>query len=286
MKKYLVIDIGPVEILFIIFSEKGEKLNNSNSLILRRNIKEFCKQLDMIIKLHKDEIAGISISTIGIVDTDEEIIKKSKGIPFLNEINLKNYLEKKYKIPVHVENNAICAAMSEACKESDLNNDFIYIMFDSAFNGAIISKEKNKYKLIYSYEDDYRTLVHLSLNNLLVNICTEKNQILTREEIFDLLDSDDEKIRNIFKDWLKLVAKGILSLIYTYNPKEIIIGGIVGNFPIVIHNIEKAVNEIYFEFEGKYLKNFVKCKEIEKNESALGALINFQYRENSISKEN
>lgn len=175
--------------------------------------------------------------------------------------------------------------MSEGAKESVINKDFIYIMFDSAFNGAIISKAEDNYKLIYSYEDDYRTLVHLSLNNLLVNICTARNQVFSRDEIISFLESDDKKIQGIFDEWLKLIAKGILCLIYTYNPKEIIIGGKVGNFPIAIQNIEKAVNEIYFKQEGKYLKNFVKCKEIEKNESALGALLNFQYRENNIYKQ-
>lgn len=67
MKKYLIIDIGPVETLFIVFSEKGEKLNSSNSLTLRKNLKEFCKQMDMIVKLYKNDIVGIAISIIGIV---------------------------------------------------------------------------------------------------------------------------------------------------------------------------------------------------------------------------
>lgn len=181
MKKYLIFDIGALEVVYSIVMGNGEIRVKGSFMTPKTELKDLYKQIDRIIKCYGSVFDGISIACIGIVDSDLGIIKAVKEITYLQEIHIKKELETKYQIKVHVENNTICAAISElkfgAAKDVQ---DAVYISLSSGVGGAII-KDKRIYKdrnyfagefgLMYCYEENNKTLLSLSVDNLFIKIC-------------------------------------------------------------------------------------------------------------------
>lgn len=112
----LGIDLGGTKILAAPVVEGqvvGEPLREATP-VGRDNILE--KLVAIISKFQKDYVlAGVGIATAGIVDPDTgEIVGSTGNLPGWTGTKLKQVLESKTMLPVHVENDANAAAYGEA----------------------------------------------------------------------------------------------------------------------------------------------------------------------------
>ena len=293
MKKYLIFDIGALEVVYSIITEDGEIRVKGSFMTPKTELEELYRQIDRIVKCYGSAFDGISIACVGIVDSDLGIIKAVNEIPYLQEIHIKKELETKYQTKVHVENNTICAAISElkfgAARDVQ---DAVFISLGSGVGGAII-KDKRIYKgrnyfagefgLMYCYEENNKTLSSLSVDNLFIKICFFLGRVLNKDEIFIMVDDESVEIKKIFSDWYRSLAKGIISLQYAYDPEKIIIGGELGNQPFIISKIKNELEKMVEEIKGVKLMPKIECKEVKKSESILGALSNFLSKESLVS---
>ena len=289
MKKYLIFDIGALEVVYSILTEDGQIRVKGSFMTPKTKLEDLYRQMDRIVKCYGSVFDGISIACIGIVDSDLGIIKAVNEIPYVKDIHIKEDLEEKYKIRVHVENNTICAAISEirygAAKDLQ---DVVYISLGSAVGGAIIKDRKiyrgknyfaGEFGLMYCYEENNKTLSSLSVDNLFIKICYFLGRVLNKDEVFILVDDENLEIKKIFSDWYRSLAKGIISLQYAYDPEKIIVGGELGNQPYIISKIRDEIEQMIGEIKGVKLMPKIECKEVKKSESILGALSNFLLKE-------
>ncbi len=72
---------------------------------------------DVLVKLiHEvsdEEVAGIGVGVPSLVDSDKGIVYNVQNIPSWEEVYLKDILEKEFKVPVYVNNDANCFAVGE-----------------------------------------------------------------------------------------------------------------------------------------------------------------------------
>ncbi len=60
-----------------------------------------------------DEVAAIGIGVPSVVDVDRGIVYDVQNIPSWKEVHLKDALERDFRVPVHVNNDANCFALGE-----------------------------------------------------------------------------------------------------------------------------------------------------------------------------
>ncbi|MFA6092492.1 MAG: ROK family protein [Elusimicrobiota bacterium] len=74
-------------------------------------IDEICGTIDAVFL--RNDTAGIGIGVPSLVDTEKGIVYTVENIPSWKEVHLKEILEERYRVPVHVNNDANCFALGE-----------------------------------------------------------------------------------------------------------------------------------------------------------------------------
>ena len=112
MKKIIAVDFGGTSIRAgLMQGKKIVKLVN-NETLADKGSKVVLKQLVDTIKEAKgsEKIRGIGVGSPGPLING--VIKNPPNLPLKN-FNLKNFLKKKFKVRVEIENDASCAALAE-----------------------------------------------------------------------------------------------------------------------------------------------------------------------------
>lgn len=121
MKYAIGVDLGGTNIVTILVSEKGKIIARD------KRITEGWKGKDHVIKrmaegisavlesgrISKNQIVGIGIGTPGLVDLDKGVVYEAPNIPGWNNVPLTSIYQKKFCIPVFLENDANSAALGE-----------------------------------------------------------------------------------------------------------------------------------------------------------------------------
>lgn len=119
MNRYISIDIGGTAIKYGIICEDAEiELKKSMPTEAWKGGPSILKKVITIVrgmvKLYSGKIAGICISTAGMVDTEKGAIFYSAPlIPSYAGTEFKKILEKEFHIPCEVENDVNCAGLAE-----------------------------------------------------------------------------------------------------------------------------------------------------------------------------
>lgn len=230
MPKTIAIDLGGTNLraaivkngkILKIIIKKTPKTKN-------KLLKELCESINV---LNSWSIRRIGVSSAGPLK--DGIIKNPPNLPLKN-FDLKNFLEKKFKKKVEVENDANCAALAEAkygCKKKN----FILLTLGTGVGGGIIINSK-----LYKGEGYGGELGHIILNN---KKDLEELWKLHRSEskkyfgktllIKELLEKNDKNSKKILEYTITYLAQGIASLINIFDPEVIVLAGGVketGNF--------------------------------------------------------
>lgn len=249
-KVILGIDIGGTKIAGALVSSgrlitpiyhertpQGKKILN----IVERFYNKFSKQY---------LIAGVGISTAGMVSDLGRIVGSTGNIPGWQGTKVKEILQKKYHLPVVVENDANSAAYAEYQIGSAKGaNPLLMITLGTGVGGGLVVDGKlvrgahfaggeiGHIKLSYTKKrlctcSKYDCLeAYTSGNGLLALIKHyfphKKNQVTTRQ-LFKLSKSQNKDsifaIRAV-EDWHFYIALGICNLYQVVDPEKIILSG-------------------------------------------------------------
>ena len=226
---------------------------------------------DTIRDAYKPNVAGIGIGVPSVVDTERGIVYDVENIPSWKEVYLKDILEKEFKVPVYINNDANCFAVGErhfgAGKKYD---DFVGLITGTGMGGGII---KNGHLLpdqncgagefgIIPYKD-HNLEYYCSGNFFSVFYGTDAKAI---EERVEAGDAEAIEAMKAYGKHLGVTIKIIMS---TLDPAAIIIGGGVSKS---FHQYEKWMWEEIntFDYSGSVEKLNVIKSELD-NIAILGA---------------
>ncbi|AJR12530.1 glucokinase [Mesomycoplasma dispar] len=233
MEKFILFDIGGTNIKMAIIDNKNFFHERK---IFKTNISSILKDLEEIINsilensIFSKDIKGIAIATMGGVDVEK------KKIIFVNHKTLAYFgsdfsvLEKKFNLPVIVENDANAAAISEKFYHKNLKNYAtvtlgtgvgIGIVKDELVRGSNFLAGEFGY-LIYEGErlDDW-----LSFSSLDKKINKLYNVRISDYENFDNLYQNDADFQRIIDDYFRKVVEFTYQLAIFQNLEKIFIGG-------------------------------------------------------------
>lgn len=292
------IDIGVNYILGILTDLQGEICQEKTIKFSHLNYEEISRELfnviDTLISAMPAShygIVGIGIGVPGTVSTEGQIL----FAPNLNwkNIHLKELIEDKYHLPVHIENEANAGAYGEkrfgAGKESD---NIIYVSVGIGIGvGLILNGELYKGNNGFSGELGHMTIeangakcrcgnqgcweMYASERALLHNAEQKlppeirSNADLTLEYLLQLSKDGNEHAIRLFEEAGMYLGIGINNIVNIFNPEQIIIGNRLASSEKWLKKSmqEKWQSRIFYTHEKDLVINF---SNLSTHSSAMG----------------
>lgn len=131
MKKYIAIDIGGTSIKYGLIANEQILFSCDTDTMAKKGGWHIVSLVKNIVRKYLEEqedIAGVCISTAGMVDTKKgEIIYAGKQIPQYIGVNWKKEIKDEFNLPCEVENDVNCAGLSEAISGAGKGNKAYYV---------------------------------------------------------------------------------------------------------------------------------------------------------------
>ena len=200
-------------------------------------------------------ISGIGISTAGMVSDSGQIVGSTGNIPGWQGTKVKSILQKKYKLPVIVENDANAAAYAEyQIGQAKGANPLLMITLGTGVGGGIVVNGK----LVRGAHFAGGEIGHIKLSNEKKRLCTcsrydcfeayasgngllalikhyfpQNYKTMNKKDLFRLAKLKNRRgkvtspllaVRAV-EDWHFYIAEGICNLFQVFDPETIVLSG-------------------------------------------------------------
>ncbi|MBU4331740.1 ROK family protein [Patescibacteria group bacterium] len=213
-------------------------------------------------------VKAIGVGVPGLVD-EKGVVYEAVNIPAWDNMPLKKILEKKYQIPVYVNNDANCFALGKKYfgKGKKYNNIAGVTLGTGMGTGLIIdgklysgtsggAGEFGQIKYLDGVMEDY------SSGKFFI-----KKYKISGDEIFKLARKGDKKSLKIFDEFGYHLGKALSIIAYAIDPEIIILGGSVSEaFKFFEKSMKKSLKE------SSYKKTYSRLK-IAVSNNPQGALL-------------
>ncbi len=217
----------------------------------------------------------IGVSTAGQVNPDSGvIIYANENIPQYTGIHVRDILQKRFKVPVLVENDVNAAALAEGIYGAGKNfDDFLCLTYGTGIGGAIVNNKKIYHGTSFSAGEFGHIITHVggakcgcggygcyeqyASTTALVRATKSLDPCLNNgRTIFSHICENN--VKQIIDNWIREIVAGIVSLIHIFNPPCIVLGGGIMAEYYVIENIKKLVsNQIMKSFSSIEIRQAV-----------------------------
>ena len=193
--------------------------------------------------------SAIGVGVPSTVDVDLGIVYDVVNIPSWKVVPLKELLEKRYKIPVYVNNDANCFVVGEKYfgKATQYKN-IVGVSLGTGLGCGLIFNGK-LYEGSNCGAGEFGNIPYLSHN--VEYYCS--GQFFTDEkkvsavDIFDLAKNGDLKSIQIFEEYGFHLGTALKSILYAYDPEIIILGGSVSqSFDLFKEGMFRALHDIAY----------------------------------------
>ena len=277
----LAIDIGGTMIKYGLVSSDGKILStNKIKTEASKGLNNILNKIDNIFKGYKENNpVGIAVSGTGQINgMIGKVIGGNPIIPNWIGTNLVKILEEKYNLPAVLENDVNCVALGEKWigAGKDLSN-FICLTIGTGIGGGIILNNQlfrgenfvaGEFGHILIKKGEFEQFASTTALIRLVKERTEKT--LNGKEIFDLEKKEIVEYQEVISEWIENLTDGLSSIIYCFNPANIILGGgVIGQGEPLINRIKNSLfKKIGSQFKEKL--NITQAK-LGNNAGMIGA---------------
>ena len=277
----LAIDIGGTMIKYGLVSSDGEILSTDKiETEAEKGLENILNKIDNIFKRYKkNNPVGIAVSGTGQINgMIGKVIGGNPIIPNWIGTNLVKILEEKYNLPAVLENDVNCVALGEKWigAGKDLSN-FICLTIGTGIGGGIILNNQLFRGENFVAGEFGHTLIkkgefeQFASTTALIRLVKEKTgKILNGKEIFDLEKKEIVEYQEVISEWIENLTDGLSSIVYCFNPANIILGGgVIGQGEALINRIKNSLfKKIGLQFKEKL--NIIQAK-LGNNAGMIGA---------------
>lgn len=296
MKKFLAIDVGGTDIKYAIMDEEANFISQGDTPTLRENMDEFLSALDSIVLPVKDEVEGIAMSMPGRIDNKTGYCYTGGALSnFLINVPMGDILNKRYNLPVTIENDGKCAVLAEAWKGnlSDVSSGVVLVL-GSAIGGGILldnkvwrgfhgaSGEVSNLPTDFSHLDDMRNC--WAFKNGVYGYVLPYSQAkqvdpktINGKVFFQDLLNGDEMAKTVFENFIKTLLAGMIGIQSVLDVEKFCIGGGISAQDILIESAQAAVKGYFEQVKGMtplIEPKIDRCK-FRNGANLIGALKNF-----------
>lgn len=278
------IDIGGTTIK--IATWKDNQLQDKRAIDTPKDLDGFYEALtEEVNKIKKDtKIEGVAISSPGAVNKKTGIIGGSSAIPYIHNFKIVDELEKRFGLPVSVENDANSAALGELAEGSGKGCDSMaFFVIGTGIGGALIINQKVWHGAhLFGGEFGYmimgaHTLSELASPVAMANRYNERTgKHLDGKTIFELADKDDPVASDERQTLIHALAVAIYNIQHSFDPEKIVLGGGISNNPELIPLLNKEIDRLRDDLDLVTLKpDIVLCK-LKSDANLRGAVADFE----------
>ena len=241
MKRYLCIDIGGTSIKYGVIQEDLTFLNSDELPTEAQTyggpgiIQKIC---DIGQKLLKDDsIAGICISTAGMVDCSTgSITYAAPLIPNYTGTPIKQIMEERFHLPCEVENDVNCAGLAEhfagASKGCRIS---LCLTIGTGIGGSIVIDDQ----LFPGFSGSGAEVGYMQLpggqfqdlgaSSILVKKVAAAKQVspdsINGKYVFEQAKAGDADCLKAIDEMTNILGMGIANICYVLNPEIVVLGG-------------------------------------------------------------
>ena len=269
----LVYDVGASNMKFAWMSDEGEILEKKKLPTPRENLEEYLAAFEKLAEGCMEGTDGIGISTNGRMKPDG-VTYKAYTMDFLTGINLKEELEKRFHLPVTIENDGYAAAIGEWWKgAAQGKKNVVGIVLGSGMGGGLILEGKpyrgsrrngamNFGQLTSSDPEKGSYLIsglETSFVLTMVMTCMAKQMppmSMTGVEFFEVLGEGDPVANTLFEKYCRAIAVTAYNDALLLDPDMVVVTGGLSERKEVIDGINRALADIpknFAEFHGMNL---------------------------------
>lgn len=281
-----VIDIGGTTIK--IATWKDGKLQNKHAVDTPKDLESFYAILtDEVNKIKKDtKIEGVAISAPGAVNQKTGIIGGTSALPYIHNFKIVDELEKRFELPVSMENDANSAALGELAEGAGKNSDSMaFFVIGTGIGGALIINQKVWHGAhLFGGEFGYMGSGTESVSDLASPVAMAKRynkrtgRKLDGKTVFALADQDDPVASDERQTLIHSLALAIYDVQQSFDPEKIVIGGGISNNPELIPLLNQEIEKLRKQFNPDSIKpEIVTCK-LKSDANLRGAVANFEQK--------
>ena len=277
----LAIDIGGTMIKYGLVSSDGKILStNKIKTEASKGLNNILNKIDNIFKGYKENNpVGIAVSGTGQINgMIGKVIGGNPIIPNWIGTNLVKILEEKYNLPAVLENDVNCVALGEKWigAGKDLSN-FICLTIGTGIGGGIILNNQlfrgenfvaGEFGHILIKKGEFEQFASTTALIRLVKERTGKT--LNGKEIFDLEKKEIVEYQEVISEWIENLTDGLSSIVYCFNPANMILGGgVIEQGEALINRVKNSLfKKIGLQFKEKL--NIIQAK-LGNNAGMIGA---------------
>ena len=184
---------------------------------------------DLIQQLMNEQVKGIGVGVPGLVNRDWGIVYDVLNIPNWKEIPLKALLEEKFRVPVHIDNDANCFAMGEYRYGAHPgHDDFVGITLGTGMGSGIIKNGK-LLPDAHCCSGEFGTMPYLDgiYENYTSGMYFKMKYGKNGEEVAEKAIAGDPRAKQAYREMGRHLGKAIQIIIMSVDPPLVIIGGSV-----------------------------------------------------------
>lgn len=281
------IDIGGTTIK--IATWKDGKLQSKHAVDTPTDLDSFYDVLTNEVKQIKQntKIEGVAISSPGAVDQKTGIIGGASAIPYIHNFKIVAELEKRFGLPVAIENDANSAALGELAAGAGKGcNSMAFFVIGTGIGGALIMNQKIWHGAhLFGGEFGFmlmgtHTLSELASPVAMANRYNERTgKKLDGKTVFELADQDDPVASDVRQTLIHALAVAIYNIQHSFDPEKIVLGGGISNNPELIPLLNQEIDRLRDNIDLTTLKpNIVSCS-LTSDANLRGAVANFEQKQ-------
>lgn len=270
--KIMVFDVGGTAIKYGMVNEKFEFIfsdemptnaffgGNGVMNSLEAKLDEFAGQFD-----------AIGVSTAGQVTAEGVVIGGTGNIPNYRYSRITETFEKKYNVPVAVDNDVNCAGIGEAHFGAGVGHDnFLCLTYGTGVGGCIYQNGDAYRGSNFAAGEFGHMIVHAggkectcgkhgcyeayaSCRALTTTVSEKFGRYMSGREIFKPENLTNPIVVQALDEWENEIAHGLVSLCSIFNPELIVLGGGIMSEELLINHIQEKVTE-RVEDSSKHVK--------------------------------
>lgn len=201
----------------------------------------------LIHRVMCQEVEGIGVGVPSVVDADEGIVYNVTNIPSWKEVPLKRMLEKRFSVPVCINNDSNCFALGEKrFGEGRAYRNMVGITIGTGIGAGIIIDDRlyggrntgaGEIGSLSYLEHDFE---HYCSSGFFV-----RYHGLTGKEAAEKAISGDVRALKIWKEFGSHLGELMKAVLFTYDPEAIILGGGIAS---AFAFYEQSMNEAMLGF--------------------------------------
>ena len=201
-----------------------------------------------------------------------------------DEFKIVDELEKRFGLPVSIENDANSAALGELAEGSGKGCDSMaFFVIGTGIGGALIINHKVWHGAhLFGGEFGYMIMGDHTLSELAspVSMANRYNERtgkhLDGKTIFELADQDDPVASDVRQTLIHSLAVAIYNIQHSFDPEKIVLGGGISNNPELIPLLNKEIDRLRDGLDLVTLKpDIVLCK-LKSEANLRGAVADFE----------